>query len=224
MTTAAPATSAAATSEGAPAAPPAGKPAEPPTKPVEPPAGKPTEKPAEKPADPPPPAQDAKPDEKPAASTARTVPDKYDLKIPDGATAWLDEGDLAPIAEIARGLQLDNAGAQALIEQHIDTLAAMSEAFKTATEADQEYGGEHLEETRQLAKLALDTLRPAGTPRGDALRKILARSGYGNQLEIVSLLADLGRGMREDRPVGGGQPARAAKDAASVLYGSTPAK
>lgn len=201
MTTAAPA-AAAAPSESAPATKPAAT-----TPPAEKPAAKPAEKPAgEKPAESTPPPE-AAPPEKPAAA-APVVPEKYELKIPDDAKEWLDEKDLPAISAIARGLELDNAGAQALIESHTATAAAMSEAFKTATETDTDYGGEHLEETRQLSKLALDTLRPAGTPRGDALRRILTRSGYGNHIEIVSLLADLGRGMREDHPVTGGKPSQ----------------
>jgi hypothetical protein len=212
----------AANSEGAPASIPAGKPAETPTpKPVETPASdKPAETPGSKPGEPPPAAP--KPDEKPAPA-ARTVPEKYELKVPDGAREWLDEGVLAQLSQIARDHGLDNAGAQTLVDQHADTYAAQSAAFKAVTEGDKDYGGSNLEQTRQDAKLALDTLRPAGTPRGDALRQILARSGYGNNIEIVSLLADLGRGMREDRPATGGSPPRGDRDAATVLYDKTPA-
>ena len=218
MSTATPAAGAQATPD-APAKPaetPAEKPATPPVaeKPAEAPADKtPVEKPpAEKPA--------AKPAE---AAPAAAVPEKYDVTIPDAAKTFLEEADLAPILELAREQGLDAKGAQALVDQHAEVLINTSAAFRTATETDKEYGGAKLEETTQLSNLVLDQLRPAGTPRGDALRRLLARSGYGNHIEVVSFLADLGRMLREDTPVGGGRPGRPPKDAAAVLYGDKPA-
>ena len=219
----------------APAAPavekPAAKPAENPgpaasvpETPAAPPAA---EKPAVQPAGQPPVAgtpPPAAPVEKPAAPPAPVVPEKYDLKIPDGAEVFLTQADLEPIIAIAREHKLDNAGAQALVTQHAEAVANASAAARAVTEADPTYGGEHLDETQQLAKLALDTIRPAGTPRGDGLRALLTKSGYGNHLEVVSFLADLGRTMREDTPVAGGARPRPSKDPAQVLYGGTPEK
>jgi len=201
-----------------PAAPAAEKPAAPPA--AEKPAAQPVTQPPVEGA--PPPA--ATPAEPPAAPPAAVVPDKYDLKVPDGAQTYLDTADLAPIAELARGMKLDNAAAQALVEEHVDGLAKASAAFRAVTEADSEYGGPKLEETEQLAKLTLDSIRPAGTPRGDALRRLLAKSGYANHIEVVSFLADLGRTMREDTPVAGGGRPRPSKDPAQVLYGGTTEK
>jgi len=223
-----PAAPAAPANPQAPAAPPAAKPAEPPApassvpeKPAAPPAA---EKPAVQPVTEPPvegAPPPAPPAAKPAEPPAPVVPEKYDLKIPDGAEAFLTQADLEPIIAIAREHKLDNAGAQALVTQHAEAVANASAAHRAVTEADPTYGGEHLDETQQLAKLALDTIRPAGTPRGDGLRQLLARSGYGNHLEVVSFLADLGRTMREDTPVAGGARGRPPKDPAQVLYGAT---
>lgn len=222
MSTTTPAAPAApATPPAAPATPPAAKPAETPAPPpvAEKPAPPPVDTPVEKPPAGTPPV------EKPAESAppAPSVPETYDLTIPDAAKTFLEPADLAPIIELAREQGLDAKAAQALVNQHADVLINTSAAFRTATEQDKDYGGPKLEETTQLSNLVLDQLRPAGTPRGDALRKLLARSGYGNHIEVVSFLADLGRMLREDQPVGGGRPGRPQRDAAAVLYGGPPA-
>lgn len=146
-----------------------------------------------------------KPGDKPAGDKpADAAPDKYELKLPDGAKDWLDKTDLTTIETIARANNWTNDQAQAALEQHADALAQQSAAFRTATEADPTYGGDNLEATQKLAKAALDRIRPAGTPRGDAFRKLLVKSGYGNNLEVVSMLADLGKLMAEDQPGAGG--------------------
>jgi hypothetical protein len=199
----------------APATPVAEKPATPPV--AEKPAAAP---PADKPIENPP----AEPVTPPAEPPAAAIPEPYVLTIPDSAKTFLEQADLAPIVELARELKLDTAAAQALVDQHVEVLQNASAAFRTTTENDTDYGGPKLEETTQLSNLVLDQVRPAGTPRGDGLRRLLARSGYGNHIEVVSFLADLGRMMREDTPVGGGRPAAGQMDAAEKLYGGTTPK
>lgn len=146
-------------------------------------------------------------------------PEKYALTIPDDAKTWITTDDLKEIEVAAREAGWTNEQAQEAVEKHADRLIDQSAAFRAATEADETYGGDHLAETQRLAQSALDKLRPAGTPQGDAFRGLLGRSGYGNKLEVVAFLADLGKLMAEDSPAhaggGGGAPK---KDAASVLY------
>lgn len=178
------------------------------------------EKPAEKPAE-------QKPaEEKPAEAGAKEAaqkeppkpPEKYALTLPDGADTWLDQADVTHIAALAKTNGWTNEQAQTALEQHVDALATQSQAFRTATEADPIYGGDHLEQTQTLARRALDRVRPAGTPRGDALRSLLTKSGYGNHLEVVSLLADLGKLMAEDQPAGGGSAAITQQAPEHILY------
>lgn len=146
-------------------------------------------------------------------------PEKYALTIPDDAKTWITTDDLKEIEVTARAAGWTNEQAQEAVEKHADRLIDQSAAFRAATEADETYGGDHLAETQRLAQSAIDKLRPAGTAQGDAFRGLLARSGYGNKLEVVSFLADLGKLMAEDSPAhaggGGGAPK---KDAAAVLY------
>ncbi len=157
----------------------------------------------------------------PAAADAATPkpPDTYTLAIPKDAEAWLDATDVTAIEKTAREQGWTNEQAQAALDRTADMLAEQSAAFRAQTESDATYGGANLGETQRLARLALDKVRPAGTPRGDALRRILARSGYGNHLEVVSMLADLGKQFAEDTPIAGSSGA-GQKTAAEILYPS----
>lgn len=150
---------------------------------------------------------------------AGKAPDKYELALPDGADAYLDESDLKSIESIARAKGWTNEDAQAALDEHAENLATQSKAFRAEIEKDETYGGEHLAETQRLAKLALDKVRPGES--GKPLRRLLAKSGYGNNLAIVSFLADLGKLFDEDRPGGTGGSQNAASDAATALYGKT---
>lgn len=145
------------------------------------------------------------------------APEKYELKLPEGGR--LAEDDLKSIEQIARAEGWTNEQAQARIDAHAEALEAQSAAFLAATEADPEYGGEKLAETQRLARAVLERVRPVGTPRGDALRNLLNRSGYGNNLEVIALLADLGKMMSEDGHVQAPSGGSKEKTAEQVLYG-----
>jgi outer membrane biosynthesis protein TonB len=183
---------------------------------------KPEEKPGEQR-----PAEQKPVEQKPTTETKveSKAPDKYTLKLPEGSKDYLEQADLTQIEKLARAKSWTNEQAQQALDEHADTMAQQSAAFRAVTEADPTYGGDKLEETQKLAKAALDRLRPAGTPRGDAFRKLLTRSGYGNNIEVISMLADLGRQMAEDQPGagGGGGGNRGGgnkRPAEEVLYGS----
>ena len=154
-------------------------------------------------------------------TTKSAAPEKYELTLPEGGR--LDETDLKSLETVARSLGWTNEEAQQRLEEHADALVAQSERFLAETTQDPDYGGEKLETTQKLAKAALEKLRPAGTPRGDALRALLDKSGYGNHVAVISLLADIGKAMAEDAPLAGAAASGSAKkDPASVLYGGNP--
>lgn len=144
------------------------------------------------------------------------APAKYTLTVPDGG--HVDDSDLSRAEAYARARDMTNEEAQAFVVQMADARKADTTRFLEETTADPDYGGDKLPETQRLARAALEKLRPVGTPRGDAIRKVLDREGYGNNIHFISLLADIGKLMAEDSPSGrvGGT---ASKDPASVLYG-----
>lgn len=158
-------------------------------------------------------------DDAAAAAAAKKTPEKYVLKVGKDAETFIDDGDLKLVEKLARDKGLTNEQAQSIVDERAGALLEQSIAFRAITEADPTYGGDKLATTEKHAKLALDRLRPAGTPRGDSFRKILAKTGFGNNLDVVSFLADIGAGLAEDSPgADGGAPASSNADAASKLY------
>jgi len=160
---------------------------------------------------------------KPASTDGQAPPEskapaKYALTLPDGGR--IDEHDLATIEAHARQQGLTNDEAQALVTPHADAINAQSARFTDETKTDAVYGGAQFDSTIKHANAALDILRPKGTPRGDAFRGLLAKSGYGNHLEVVSFLADLGKLMAEDGSYGAGGDQAVSTDAATLIYGT----
>lgn len=129
-------------------------------------------------------------------TAAQGAPEKYELTLPEGG--WLTDDDRTKFEAKARAAGLSNDDAQAALEEIALERKAEHDSFVEATTADPTYGGEKLEQTITLANKALDKLRPKGTPRGDALRGLLDRTGYGSHLEVLSLLADIGKAMADD--------------------------
>ena len=166
-----------------------------------------------KPGDPP----VAKPEGSDAA--ASKAPEKYALTLPDGDR--LDAADLKGWEALARAEGWTNEEAQTHVNAEAARIDEQSKAFRALTESDPIYGGPHMDDTTKLATAALDKLRPKGTVRGDAFRALLHKSGYGNQLEVVSLLADLGKLMAEDTPIssGAGLLKGQKRSDADVLFG-----
>lgn len=175
----------------------------------------------EKPAEGAKPAEAAKPEEKKPEEKPAGAPEKYAIKIPDGAKDMLDDADLKDLEGKARAKGWTNEQLQALVDTRADELAAQSAAFRTQTESDPTIGGDQLPETQRLSKIAMDRLHPESTPEGKEFRKFLTKTGYGNHVQVVKHFANLGKLMAEDGHVQGGG-AKPAKNAADVLYDKTP--
>lgn len=152
-----------------------------------------------------------------AKAGEKKAPDKYELKVPEKST--LDESDVKAIETIARENGWTNEEAQSALQRHHDLLIEQSNQFLEVTKADKTYGGEHLAESQARAKAVIDLVRPASHPRAKAFRALLDKSGYGNHIEVVSFLADLGKLTAEDGVVGGGGKTGAAESVEEKLYG-----
>jgi hypothetical protein len=159
-----------------------------------------------------------------AAAAAKKAPDTYALTIPDVAKDILDPADLTRIEKVAREGNLSNEEAQSLVETQATIIVEELAALRKVTEADKDYGGDKLVETERLSKLVIDKVRPQGHARREAFNAMLRRSGYGNHIEVVSFLADLGKLMREDSPAmaASGAGGTSNVDIADKLYDKTP--
>jgi hypothetical protein len=151
----------------------------------------------------------------PAATT--NAPEKYTLTLPDR----IDPDELGDIEAIARKLDWTNEQAQHAVDDHAAAVEARASRYLERTIADPDYGGDKIAESRKHANAALDRLRPLGTPHGDAFRALLTRSGYNNHLEVVALLADIGKLMAEDTATAFARAGVAPKTTADILYPTT---
>ncbi len=134
-----------------------------------------------------------------AAEPAKGAPDKYELVVPEG----LETGDLEGVETTARQLNLTNEQAQAVADALPVQYDVQRAAFRTQLEAHPEVGGDHLQAAEENTSAVLDKFLPAGTPEGDALRRGLNVSGYGNWPPLVLLLHRIGKAMGEDGVVSG---------------------
>ena len=129
------------------------------------------------------------------------VPEKYDIKVPDGMT--LDEAALAEFDPIARELNLSNEQAQKLADVYskrmADIVQKQQESWKQTTaqwandvKADKEIGGQNMDASIRHAQNALNKF---GTPE---LRAQMDATGMGNNPEVVRVFARIGKAMAED--------------------------
>ncbi len=138
-----------------------------------------------------------------AAAAAPKAPEKYELTVAEAGKAHLDAGDLAAIEKVARDNDWTNQEAQDLVNEQVEASAALALRYFETTKADAEYGGDKLAATQQLARAAVDRIRPQGHARREAFMSFINRAGAGNHIEVVSFLADLGKLMAEDSPAQG---------------------
>jgi hypothetical protein len=155
-------------------------------------------------------------------ATAPEVPETYELKLPDDAL--LGEDHLAQVTDYAKELGLSNEQAQALLErdnQHLTAYRdAQLQAFETekaswveAIKADQEIGGQHFDQSVELARRALAKF--AAPEFATALNE----TGFGNHPELVRAFARIGKAMAEDSPTPPGGTAPPQRSTADVLFG-----
>jgi hypothetical protein len=134
------------------------------------------------------------------------VPDRYELRLPDQSP--LDQTDVEAITKIAKDKGWSNEQAQGALAEMHSTLVAQTQGFRTELDADREVGGAQLEVAQVKAKAVLDRFLPESEPDGVRLRAAINKSGYGNWVPLVKLLARIGKAMGEDQPFAGAQGQR----------------
>lgn len=172
------------------------------------------------------PAEEKK-DEKAPDAKPPVVPDKYDLKLPDGSL--LHASHVEKIATDAKALGLSQEQAQGMlnresqlrasyVEAAQEELNQKSEAWVEEIRADKELGGAEFERTAEMSKRFIDRFADAET------KQTLNDTKLGNHPGLVRMIARAAKLMSEDTMViPGAQVGVQKKSAADILYGSTPA-
>lgn len=164
----------------------------------------------------------------PAAPAAPVgVPEKYELKPPEGQT--LDSSVLETFTPVFKELGLTQAQAQKLVDTQFAVTAKAVEAtqkqlgdqvaeenakWAKACREDKEIGGANFEANAAIANKALAAF---GSPE---LKTELIASGYANHPAFVKLFWTIGQKLAESTAPTHGAPPASAKSAASVLYPS----
>jgi len=155
------------------------------------------------------------------AEAAKGAPEKYEFKVPEGFT--LDQALVDKFTPIAKKLNLNQAGAQELVDMYSGivqgTVDAQATSFKTfveglKSETIKALGADY---KVQLADAAKSRDRFA-TPE---LIEKLNESGLSNDKDMINLFIKIGKAISEDKPPEGPAGAGSKKDPAEVLFPST---
>lgn len=157
--------------------------------------------------------------------TKTVVPEKYDLKVPEGSR--LDPSAVEKIASFAKDKGLSNEQAQVIldredaavagfVDRQTQELKAKPAQWKAEAQSDKEIGGEAFPENVEIAHRAITRFG------SETLKQALNDSGLGNHPELIRAFYKIGKAMAEDKFVAsGGQNADVKKSAAEVLYPSS---
>lgn len=162
------------------------------------------------------------PTEKKPEVEAKIVPEKYDLKLPEGSL--LDAKAIETISSYAKEKGLSNDEAQALINRDSSLVAeykqSQESAFKQVAETwvsqvqeDKEIGGASFKENAELAKRVIKKFAT------DDFSKVLDNTGLGNHPELVRVFVRIGKQMGEDKFVNATHVGAEKKSIADRVYG-----
>lgn len=150
------------------------------------------------------------------------VPEKYELKLPEGSL--LDASAIEKAAAMAKASGLSNEQAQKLLEHESNSIASFiegqkqqlkqtSESWARELSVDKEFGGADFEKNAELAKRVVHKFA------SDGFRKTLNETGLGNHPDLVRTFVRIGKAMSEDKLVlPGSPPANVQKRHEDVLY------
>lgn len=154
-----------------------------------------------------------------------SVPEKYDLKIPDDLS--LNQAQIDKIAEISKKHGLSNEEAQGVADMTTGILKSyiaesetkhnqVIDSWKNEIKNDKEFGGDKLEKTLDMAHSVLKRFGNAD------LRDFLNRSGIGNQPDMVRAFARIGEQFANDTLITGESIANQSPvNIADLFYGGS---
>lgn len=153
------------------------------------------------------------------------IPEKYDLKLPDGAL--IDAKRVEEIEAYAKAQGFSNEQAQALLEREnsvlVNHIQAQEKAYQEASSkwveelrADKEFGGEVFNQNAELAKRFINRFG------SQTLKTTLDQTGLGNHPELFRMVVRAAKAMSEDQLViPPTQPANRPKSMAERFYGKS---
>lgn len=132
----------------------------------------------------------------------------YTLTAPEGYP--ISEGALKGLNEVCKSANLNEEQANAVmaymqgnytsfVAQQQEAMQAQAKAWIGEFQADKEFGGDKFNASLADAKRALATFDEGGT-----VSKMLEETGYGNNPEVLRILARVGRALGEDKLAGKG--------------------
>ena len=140
------------------------------------------------------------------------APEKYEFntQVTD-APGELDPEVVTAFGEVAKDLNLPQDAAQKVLDKVAPVIQAkQAKAMEQAkvdwandSQADKEFGGENLAANLDVAKQSLEAFG------SDALKSLLAETGFGNHPEIIRFMYRAGKAISEDSYVGNSQGASA---------------
>jgi hypothetical protein len=149
------------------------------------------------------------------SETPEGAPDKYEFnsKVAD-APNELDPEVLTAFGDVAKELNLPQEAAQKVLDKVAPVIQAkQAKALEIAkadwvsnSQADEEFGGEKLNDNLEIAKTALDAFG------NDALKSLLVETGFGNHPEIIRFMYRAGKAISEDSYVGNSEGANYSRD------------
>jgi hypothetical protein len=161
-----------------------------------------------------------KPEADPAAQKP-VVPEKYDLKLPEGSL--LDAKAVEKVSAFAKEKGLTNELAQAVLDQRSEERAEVLASQKADLDLkvnkwmeeaslDPEIGGAAFKENAELAKRVVDKYAT------DSFKKMLSETGIGNYPDFVRIFVKIGKEMADDTPLTGKQGSGSVEKPLSELF------
>lgn len=152
-----------------------------------------------------------------AAEKAKGVPEKYEIKAPEGVE--LDPVVIGKITPIFKEVGLTNAQAQKMVDLHTELLKEINDKaatnFKSFLESSAK---ETMDALGNNAKAELAYVAKVKNLFSPETLEILNASGMGNQKSFIFDLAKIGRMFSEEKLVDTGKGSAGQMDAAEKLY------
>jgi len=156
-------------------------------------------------------------------SAKAVVPEKYELKMPDGSK--LDQKHLESVSTYAKAKGLTNEQAQEFLNRESDAVKSLHDAqmaglqerktsWKKESELDKEIGGDNFAKNVELGHRVLKHFG------ADALIPQLEATGFGNHPDVVRLFMKIGKAMGEDTLVMPKSQGGGSKSLAETFYPS----